>query len=318
MEIISEKNTWNEKVISLNGSFLSSWEWGVLQEKLGRKILRVSGSDFIALLIRHDLPFCQHYFYSPRGPVFSKNTKENIISCLGNIERITREEGSIFLRIEPETKIEGVGSMGFKKAMSIQPSASLVLDLNKNEESLLREMEHDTRYSIKTAVRRGVSIKILKTVSQKMKYFEDFWLIFRETNTRHDIKAYSQQYYESIFGLGGECHSVIIVGEGDGMVLSMAVLVFFDKKVTYLYAASRMGYSRFNTPTLVLWEAILEAKRTGATIFDFWGISHEKKEWKGITAFKKSFGGKEINYSGAWDLPLKKGWYGLYNLAKKI
>src|SRR3972149_5030101 len=51
----------------------------------------------------------------------------------------------------------------------------------------------------------------------------------------------------------------------------------------------------------ILWEGIIWAKGKGAKIFDFEGIFDErfpKKEWKGFTHFKKSFGGYEISYPG--------------------
>jgi lipid II:glycine glycyltransferase (peptidoglycan interpeptide bridge formation enzyme) len=40
-------------------------------------------------------------------------------------------------------------------------------------------------------------------------------------------------------------------------------------------------------------------------------------KWAGFTAFKKSFGGREVTYPGTWDLPVKKVRYGAYQLARK-
>lgn len=53
----------------------------------------------------------------------------------------------------------------------------------------------------------------------------------------------------------------------------------------------------------VVWEGILWAKKKGARIFDFEGIYDERfpnKTWLGFTHFKKSFGGYEVEYSGAF------------------
>ncbi len=318
MDIISEKKIWNQKVFSLNGSFLQSWEWGALQEGLGRKVLRIASSGFAAQLLEYDLPFRKHYLYSPRGPLFNKSSGEKPISHLYDLQKFVRNEGAIFLKIEPEIEIRMLEQIGFKKTATVQPETSLILDLGKTEEILLREMEHDTRYSIRAAVKRGVSVKVFKTVGQKMECFEKFWAMFQETNKRHDLKTYPRQYYELVFGLDGECYSNVLIAEMGDKILGGAIILFFGGGATYLYAASFPGYGKFNAPTLILWEAIREAKHEGVSIFDLWGISHEKSKWQGITAFKKSFGGKEINYSGTWDLSLKKGWHTLYDLAKRV
>jgi lipid II:glycine glycyltransferase (peptidoglycan interpeptide bridge formation enzyme) len=45
------------------------------------------------------------------------------------------------------------------------------------------------------------------------------------------------------------------------------------------------------------WEAIIRSKAAGATSFDMWGRST-----KGIAHFKQGFGGRVVEYGGAWDL----------------
>ena len=57
-------------------------------------------------------------------------------------------------------------------------------------------------------------------------------------------------------------------------------------------AESRANY-------LLKWEAIRTSKQNGARTYDLWGLSHE-----GIEHFKAGFGGREIDYVGAWDLVL--------------
>jgi len=60
----------------------------------------------------------------------------------------------------------------------------------------------------------------------------------------------------------------------------------------------------------IVWEGILWAKTKGAKIFDFEGIYDNRfpnKKWEGFTHFKKSFGGHEIKYPGAfvrWRMPI--------------
>ena len=74
-------------------------------------------------------------------------------------------------------------------------------------------------------------------------------------------------------------------------------------------------------PYLVQWESILEAKKRGCVNYDFGGTAPEgsvKHPWAGITRFKKGFGGREVSFIGAYDLPLNKRWYWIYKVARGL
>ena len=70
-----------------------------------------------------------------------------------------------------------------------------------------------------------------------------------------------------------------------------------------MYAAASDAGKKLFAPTLCAWEAIKLSKKHGSKIFDFEGIYDERfplKSWHGFTRFKKSFGGREIEYPGAF------------------
>jgi lipid II:glycine glycyltransferase (peptidoglycan interpeptide bridge formation enzyme) len=57
------------------------------------------------------------------------------------------------------------------------------------------------------------------------------------------------------------------------------------------------GESRANY--LLKWEAIRSSRVAGALTYDLWGLATG-----GIAHFKTGFGGREVQYIGAWDLVL--------------
>jgi lipid II:glycine glycyltransferase (peptidoglycan interpeptide bridge formation enzyme) len=62
---------------------------------------------------------------------------------------------------------------------------------------------------------------------------------------------------------------------------------------------------------LLKWEAIRTSRLAGATSYDLWGLVHP-----GIRQFKEGFGGREVRYIGAWDLPLSGLGWRAYRLAE--
>jgi lipid II:glycine glycyltransferase (peptidoglycan interpeptide bridge formation enzyme) len=52
---------------------------------------------------------------------------------------------------------------------------------------------------------------------------------------------------------------------------------------------------------LLKWEAIRRSREAGAEEYDLWGLPTA-----GIAHFKEGFGGREVQYVGAWDLDLDR------------
>ncbi len=330
MSLVEDKSIWNKEIIShplvvssVEPSFLQSWQWGELQNRIGRRVFRINVPGFFASAIEQKLPLGKTYLYIPHGPVIQNATNESWHDFVKNAETISKSR-PIFLRIEPlddeflgEPIQKILKETGFRRTKSIQPETTLVIDLRKDEKEIIDAMEHDTRYSIRAAGKRGVTVEFISG-ENKEKNFEIFWQIFMETNQRHGLKTYSKKYYEEVAKLEGECSSKIAIARSGGEAISAAIFVYFGTRVFYLFAGSRPGYGKFNAPTYLLWQAILDAKKSGYKYFDFWGISHENKNWSRITAFKKSFGGKEITSVGTWDYVFNKPFYFAYNFAKRI
>ncbi|MBI3305496.1 peptidoglycan bridge formation glycyltransferase FemA/FemB family protein [Candidatus Parcubacteria bacterium] len=60
-----------------------------------------------------------------------------------------------------------------------------------------------------------------------------------------------------------------------------------------------------------------QARRASSDAMYPWQ-SEQMKQWAGFTRFKQSFGGRPVEYMGAWDLPVRSTWYRLYQLARRI
>jgi lipid II:glycine glycyltransferase (peptidoglycan interpeptide bridge formation enzyme) len=97
----------------------------------------------------------------------------------------------------------------------------------------------------------------------------------------------------------------------------MILVTHFGEVATYLHGASSDDYREFMPNHLVQWEAILDAKRAGCTVYDFWGISPNddpEHSWAGITRFKKGFGGETIHFVGAFDYAFSPLWYNMLHI----
>lgn len=315
---------WNQLIAERNGSFLQSSEWGELQNALGRYVGRFWDNGAPSLLISYRLPLDRRYLYAPRGPVLdpSRDYPKTLQNYLKELKSNVSAQIA-FLRIEPPIEDSPEARLALKaegliQSPSAQPETTRLIDLKKPIAEIHSDMQYETRYAIRAAERRGVKIIKAYGAGEKHKAFKAFWTIFEETNKRHRLKAYPKRYYEAVAALKGDCRAEIFEARLQEETISAAIFVFFGKTCVYLYSASRAGYGKYNAPTLLLWEAIKEAKTGGCEVFDFWGVSRENKRWAGITAFKESFGGREFRYAGTWDYVFDKKFYELYKIFKRV
>lgn len=319
-----QKIQWNEFVIQNNGSFLQSFEWGEFQELLGYDIWRTEIVGLKGLIIKYPLPFGKSYLYCPRGPL-GKVSKDVFRIFLGRIEEIARREKSIFLKIEPEKDInfsqESFSAIkarpkGFSLIRSekqIQPSKTIVLDITKPKEELLRAMRQKTRYNIRLAQRKGIVVEKVK--SNQM--IDAFFALLEETAKRDKFHSYPKEYYRKMAeALEPAGLLKLFLARHGAKIVAANLVCFFNQTATYLHGASDYGFRHLMAPHLLQWQTILEAKKTGMKYYDLWGI--DDKKWPGVTRFKRGFGGEEVFYPGAYDVVFRPVWYQLYNFARKI
>ena len=138
-----------------------------------------------------------------------------------------------------------------------------------------------------------------------------------KTGERKEIGIYSQNYYRKILDIyTDDFQSELFLAKYQGKFIAASIAVFFGKKAVSLHSGLDYQYRTLKAPYLLRWQIISESKKRGFKIYDFWGI--DEKKWPGITFFKKSFGGQEIEYGRGIDLVFDKKFYFFYKLLKKL
>lgn len=321
MEITqNQQKTWNGLVIKNKGSFLQSWEWGEFQKSLGRKIWRFPDP---MLCIKYPLPFGKNYLYCPR---LSLNAAGDLKEKLETLKRIAKEEKPLFIKLdweltEEEFKKDGIEIIGFKKSFKqVQPKSTIIINLAKDEAGLLQNMKPKTRYNIKVAKRKNLEFIGPSSGDGAEQYFEDFYILLRETAQRNSFHLHSKNYYHTQLNTIPFIRLFLVKYQNN--IIAGAMIVFFGQRATYLHGASSGQYKNLMAPYFLHWEIMKYAKVNGYIEYDLWGISssvensNKEDAWAGVTRFKKGFGGAELHYAGAYDFICNKPWYGIYKMVK--
>ena len=300
-----------------HSQFLQSWEWGEFQKQVSGLVWRIGVEDnsgeiiATAKIIKKSLPMGKSYFYCGRGPEFKGGNWDNQAGKIlfDEIKRLAAEEGAMFLRFDPTFSMTDIDFLTVK-TLDIQPSKTLVLDLDKSQEDLLKEMHQKTRYNIKLAEKKGVKI-----VEADVSRFEEFWTLMAQTGDRDEFSTHGRSYYQAMLNLPKDFLKLFF-GEYKGKPLVGNIMVFFGDTVSYIHGGSANENRELMAPHLLQWHTIRLAKELGYRYYDMCGISEER--WPGVTRFKEGFGGREINYPGTFDAVYDEGWYSIYKMVRQV
>ncbi len=308
---INDKKIWDEcvKKNATDGGLLQSFDWGEFQKSYGRKVLRLE-NGWQAIVM--PLPFNLRYLYISR-PI------SDFRFPISDLIKAAKKEKAVFVRVDQADEM-GLQKFGFRKVgISVQPEEELWLDLQKSEEEILAGMKQKCRYNIKVAEKNGVIIKS-KVQSSKSKVKELFSLI-KMTSARQGIRPHPEKYYEKMVEiLSANDEAEIWLGEHQGKVLAGALVTYYNKMATYLHGGSSDEEKNVMAPYLLHWEIIRDAKRRGMQIYNFGGVSETKKNWAGITRFKRGFAPQVEfrKYAEVVDYPVNRFWYGVYRVVKNF
>ncbi len=169
----------------------------------------------------------------------------------------------------------------------------------------MKNMRKTSRHSIRKAEREGVIIRV-STSESDVEIFND---LYQATVERQKFTPFSLEYLKTELRTFMETDSMrIFVAEYNNEPVAAAMMVYTKYSGFYHQGASIRKYPKIPAPHLLQWTAIQEAKRRGCQRYNFWGIidieSQPNHPWKGLSLFKKGFGGYSQAYVHAQDKPL--------------
>jgi len=334
MEILVNKGldqkSWNYLVLQHpDATILQSWQWGEFQKSLGNKIWRLAvldqGQPITQIsIIKLSLKFGLNIFYAPRALFLNKtlpahHQHQAMQMIVDKIKKLAKTERVILFRTDPpihpgdNTSLSIFKSLGFViSPRSTQPKTNLQLDITAQTINLLMQMKQKTRYNIRLAEKKGITIHS----TNKPDDMDIFNLLMRETAIRDNFISHTNDYYHhQLTTLGASKNLSLFIAYDKHTPLAAALVSFFGSTATYLHGASSNKYREKQAPYLLHWEIIKTAKKQGCAIYDLGGINlSQQHAWVGITRFKLGFGGKVVEYVGNLELPINKSWFRLYQL----
>lgn len=349
---------WNNFISQLPDlHFLQTWEWAQVKAKYGWEPMPFIWDDSAAaMILKRRIPIGGlaarlSILYAPKGPLLDWSNEPLRKRVLDDLQSFAKKQGAVFLKMDPDvvlgTGIPGAdGSFADAGGAAIQSELArrgwvyssdqiqfrntVLVDLTPSENELLARMKQKTRYNIRLAEKKGVTVRAGTIDDLPMLY-----KMYAETSVRDRFVIRDEGYYMTVWKMFMQsdvnklessqvstfqpaslptCKPLI--AEVNGGPVAGLFLFIFAGRAYYVYGMSREIH-REKMPTYLLqWEAMKRAKAAGCTVYDLWGapeIFDESDSMWGVYRFKEGLGGRVVCTLGAWDYAPNKFWYKMYS-----
>lgn len=339
-----DRQEWNAIVQQMpNPHLLQTWEWGQIKAQFGwqpyHRVWR-QGEQVVAaaLVLEREVRLggvgpAVRMHYTPKGPLLADWTdlalRERV---LADLEGYARQRSAFLLKIDPDVPV-GFGEPGSEDAQEdgaglqliddltgsgwrfsneqIQFRNTVLIDLSASEDDLLMAMKSKTRYNVRLAGRKGVSVRRGEAEDLEMLFG-----MYAETAVRDGFAIREKAYYMAVWQTFLNSEMLVpLIAEVEGQSVAGLMLFTFGGVAWYIYGMSRDMHRNLMPTYLLQWEAIRLAKEQGCRVYDLWGapdrFEPDESMW-GVYRFKQGLGGQVMRTIGAWDLPLRPVVFRLY------
>ena len=312
-------------------NFQQSIEWGKVKSFWINEIVlaedekgNIIGS--ISVLVRK-IPIFGYLMYASRGPVCDIHNTEVLRQLTDGIKELAKKYKAMVIKIEPDIKSDDIEfrkiaeSLGYRikddaKDFSeeIQPRYVFRLDVKgKTEEELFSAFHSKTRYNVRLATKKGVTVK-----DGTREDLKDFHRIMVETGARDGFIIRPLEYFEKMYDELGPEHMKVLMAYYEGRPIAGVIPIMYGNKTWYLYGASSNEYRNVMPNYLLYYEMLKISLERKDDVFDLRGVPGVADNSNGLYRFKKGFGAEYTEFIGELFIPFKPLTYRLYKISEKI
>jgi lipid II:glycine glycyltransferase (peptidoglycan interpeptide bridge formation enzyme) len=323
---------WDRAVSNLGGHLLQTWLWGEFKARHGwspiRLLLSVNGRPKIGAQILFRRIGMMTVAYVPRGPLAEEISAAELAAFTRAIDEECHRRRAIAVLIEPETHelplSLGRSQLWKSNRVLVQPRRTIKLFIGQSDDALLAQMKPKTRYNVRLAQRRGVTIR-----HGSMSDVPLFYSLLQETAGRDGFGIHDIAYFEDTLRMFGDDAALLLADIGGEPAAGLLAIRAAGEAI-YMYGATRTQHQRHMPAYLIQFAAMQWARDIGCSSYDLWGIPPTDEPvaavteagesgtinvrdgmW-GVYRFKQGFGGEIVTYPGMYERvyvpPLMKVW----------
>jgi lipid II:glycine glycyltransferase (peptidoglycan interpeptide bridge formation enzyme) len=248
--------------------------------------------------------------YVLRGPVWMPGDPESLDLAVQALYRFAQSAGSTYLVVVPPNDAENLvpvlESLGFHRKPDLFPptgldTATLVINLEKDLDSLFAAMSMTKRQNIRRGLRKGVKVRVGDVTDA-----DTFRKLMFIACKRRGVRAnpWQEDFFQQLWDKMGSAGTVkFFMAEVEGEAVSGACAMIFGGRLQLWRVGWSGKFDKYDPNDVLHWEIIKWAKENGCKEFDFVHVprSHARAlltgnkisdSYSGVTEYKMGFGGE--------------------------
>jgi peptidoglycan pentaglycine glycine transferase (the first glycine) len=230
------------------------------------------------------------------------------------IDQVAGRDRAAIAFLEPEqmssVQLPGDGDLAWTHSPTeLQPLRTIKVPVDRTDDEILAGMKSKTRYNVRLASRRGVTVR-----QGTLDDIAPFYEALEETSDRDSFGIHGIEYYADMLDVFGN-KSVLLLAEFEGEIAAGAIVLQHGNEAIYMFGASSREYQRHMPTHLLQFEAMRWARDRGCHTYDLWGIPatdtppdearggdlNVRSGLWGVYRFKQGFGGETVSYPGVYE-----------------
>lgn len=273
-------------------------------------IHELDDGDVAALYLSKKIMGLGELWYAPKGPgVLTANQLQEVTRDLkSNIK------GVFAVKVEPDIisrsiRNEDLESFGLVKVRNIQYNwATVLIDLQPSEEEIINSFRQKTRYNIRLAERKGVTVEAVEVTDENLAIMYELMAV---TAKRAGVFLRDKKYFYDFWSGHAKANcGTLFFARYEGTVVAGAFITHLGHKALYKDGGSGREHANVQAPYALQWGIMQWLKGHGVTEYDLHGtppaakIDDETHPLHGLARFKTGFNDHVTEYIGTYDLPI--------------
>lgn len=269
-------------------------------------IHELDSADVAGLYLSKKVMGLGELWYAPKGPG---------VANVNQLQAITHDlkasvKGVFAVKLEPDLLSgEDVSSLGLAKVRNIQYNwATVLVNLAPGEEDIINSFRQKTRYNIRLAERKGVTVEAVESNEENLAIMYELMAV---TAKRAGVFLRDRKYFYDFWsGHANKNVGQLFFARYEGTVVAGAFITHIGHKALYKDGGSGREHANVQAPYALQWGIMQWLKEHGVTEYDLHGtppaskIDDETHPLHGLARFKTGFNDQITEYIGTYDLPI--------------
>lgn len=325
-----DRSEWDKFVTAHpEANFLQSWDFYEFYLSRGNQVVRRVVRDDKGKIIAAYAGVVEdakrgRYLAIAGGPILDWQNRVLVEAIFADIKAEGEKHNCVFARVRPQLELSDdslnlMQELGLVRApMYLSVEYAGVLDLEKDEEEIKKNMRQRLRRALRKAEKVGITIE----KSTDPADIHEFYQIQLQTAGRHEFVAFSEDFLTKQFAAFAPNDEVVLYTAKLGdETLAQNFIIFYGNEASYHYGVSSELGTKYSGAPLLHMEAMRDARKRGIKRYNFWGIvdvDDLKHRFYGVSQFKRGFGVDELKYTPAHDLVLQPVRYQITRLIETV